>query len=62
MNGINGHFGQPPNPWQEHKTQDGRAYYYNTFTKVTQWTKPEEMMGPAEVRNGWFPWHPTDTD
>lgn len=48
MNGANGHYGQP-NPWQEHKTADGRAYYYNTTTKATQWTKPEDMMTPAEV-------------
>jgi pre-mRNA-processing factor 40 len=48
MNGANGHFGQP-NPWQEHKTPDGRLYYYNPLTKVTQWTKPEDMMTGAEV-------------
>lgn len=50
MNGING---QIPLPgvaiWQEHRTADGRTYYYNTATKVTQWTKPEDIMSPAEV-------------
>lgn len=35
--------------WQEHRTPDGRSYYYNAATKVTQWTKPEELMAPAEV-------------
>lgn len=35
--------------WQEHRTPDGRTYYYNPLTKVTQWTKPEDMMSPAEV-------------
>jgi pre-mRNA-processing factor 40 len=46
-------FGQTPPPgiWQEHKTPEGRAYYYNSVTKITQWTKPEEMMTAAEVRS-----------
>lgn len=48
MNGVNGHYGQP-SLWQEFKSSDGRVYYYNPMTKVTQWTKPEEMMTPAEV-------------
>lgn len=41
----------PPNDslWQEHRTPDGRLYYYNPVTKDTQWTKPMEMMSPAEV-------------
>lgn len=52
MNGFPapGPYGQPPSAWQEHRTPDGRAYFYNSTTKVTQWTKPEEMMTPAEVR------------
>lgn len=46
---------QPPIPplpglWQEARAPDGRVYYYNTQTKATQWTKPAELMGPAEVR------------
>lgn len=49
-------YGQPASAWQEHHTPDGRAYYYNSTTKATQWTKPEEMMTPAEV--GHF--HPFD--
>lgn len=36
-------------PWQEARAADGRVYYYNTLTKATQWTKPEEMMSAAEV-------------
>ncbi|GKT40078.1 pre-mRNA-processing protein prp40 [Colletotrichum spaethianum] len=48
MNGAGSPYGQPP-AWQEHRTPDGRAYYYNAATKVTQWTKPEDMMTPAEV-------------
>lgn len=48
MNGVGSPFPQP-GPWQEHRTPDGRSYYYNAITKVTQWTKPEELMSPAEV-------------
>lgn len=54
MNGTNGHYGQQP--WQEHKTADGRPYYYNNITKVTQWTKPEDMMSPAERALANQPW------
>lgn len=42
-------FPPPAGTWQEHRTPDGRIYYYNAITKVTQWTKPEEIMTPAEV-------------
>jgi pre-mRNA-processing factor 40 len=48
MNGINGHAAAPA-LWQEARNADGRVYYYNTITKETQWTKPEELMTPAEV-------------
>lgn len=50
MNGMPGHFPPPGGAtWTEHRTPDGRVYYYNPLTKVTQWTKPEEMMTPAEA-------------
>lgn len=50
MNGINGHAGlAAPALWQEARNADGRVYYYNTITKATQWTKPEDLMSPAEV-------------
>jgi hypothetical protein len=44
MNGV-----PPPRLWQEARNGDGRVYYYNVQTKATQWTKPEELMTPAEV-------------
>ncbi|POS77178.1 hypothetical protein DHEL01_v204422 [Diaporthe helianthi] len=57
MNGLNGQFPQPGAAiWQEHRTPDGRLYYYNAATKVTQWTKPEEMMSPAERALANQPW------
>lgn len=49
MNGFKAPHGQQGTAWQEHQTPDGRSYFYNSVTKVTQWTKPEDMMGPAEV-------------
>ncbi|KAF7547888.1 hypothetical protein G7046_g8867 [Stylonectria norvegica] len=49
MNGFGSPYGQPTSAWQEHRTPDGRAYYYNATSKETQWTKPEDMMSPAEV-------------
>ena len=44
MNGING-----AALWSQASTPEGRVYYYNTQTKATQWTKPSELMTPAEV-------------
>ncbi|KAB5580662.1 hypothetical protein GE09DRAFT_1168059 [Coniochaeta sp. 2T2.1] len=57
MNGMPGHF--PPiggATWTEHRTPDGRVYYYNAMTNVTQWTKPEDMMTPAERALANQPW------
>lgn len=51
MNGMSAPFAPPGSAWSEHRTPDGRVYYYNSLTKVTQWTKPEELMTPVEVRN-----------
>lgn len=52
MNGVNGVPG-PPGLWSEARNADGRVYYYNTQTKATQWTKPLELMSPAEVSAQW---------
>ncbi len=49
MNGMNG-IAAPAGLWQEARNSDGRIYYFNTQTKVTQWDKPVELMNPAEVR------------
>ncbi|ESZ92215.1 hypothetical protein SBOR_7402 [Sclerotinia borealis F-4128] len=55
MNGINGHLAAPA-LWQEARNADGRVYYYNTITKATQWTKPEDLMTPAERALSNQPW------
>ncbi|KAJ2894906.1 hypothetical protein MKZ38_007103 [Zalerion maritima] len=57
MNGTVGHFGPPAaSSWQEYKTPDGRTYYYDSNSKQTQWTKPQEMMTPAERALANQPW------
>eukprot|EP01026_Neomeris_dumetosa_P056049 TRINITY_DN5117_c0_g1_i2.p1 TRINITY_DN5117_c0_g1~~TRINITY_DN5117_c0_g1_i2.p1 ORF type:complete len:488 (-),score=70.16 TRINITY_DN5117_c0_g1_i2:328-1791(-) len=33
-----------PAGWQVYYTQDGKAYYYNQMTGVTQWDPPQESM------------------
>ncbi|KAJ5047278.1 uncharacterized protein L3040_003112 [Drepanopeziza brunnea f. sp. 'multigermtubi'] len=53
--GINGHAAAPP-LWSEARNADGRIYYYNTITKATQWTKPEDLMTPAERALANQPW------
>lgn len=51
MNGL-------PALWAEARAADGRVYYYNTQTKATQWTKPEDLNAGPEVRKcaflGWI--------
>lgn len=44
--------GFPPSQqgeWSEHKSPDGRVYYYNNVTKQSAWEKPDELKTPAEV-------------
>jgi len=53
MDGTNG-VAAPPALWSEARNAEGRVYYYNTVTKATQWTKPTDLMTPAEVDNSVF--------
>ncbi len=39
----------PACDWSEHKSPDGRTYYYNGKTKQSLWEKPDELKTPAEV-------------
>lgn len=36
--------------WTEHKSLDGKTYYYNTETKQSTWEKPDDLKSPAEVQ------------
>lgn len=42
--------GAPTTEWTEHKSPDGRTYYYNNVTKQSLWEKPDELKTIAEVR------------
>ncbi len=35
--------------WIEYHTSDGRPYYYNSTTGVTQWERPAEMDAPVSA-------------
>ncbi|KAF2667525.1 hypothetical protein BT63DRAFT_389325 [Microthyrium microscopicum] len=45
-----------PGLWQEAHAADGRVYYYNTQTKATSWSKPADMLSPAERALAESPW------
>ncbi|OQE31457.1 hypothetical protein PENSTE_c001G00606 [Penicillium steckii] len=55
MNPMAGPAGAAP-LWQEARNAEGRAYYYNVQTKVTQWAKPAELMTPVERALANQPW------
>lgn len=42
-------FPPPTCEWSEHKSPDGRTYYYNSITKQSAWEKPDELKTTAEV-------------
>ncbi|ESN94438.1 hypothetical protein HELRODRAFT_107767 [Helobdella robusta] len=43
-------------PWSEHKSPDGRTYYYNSETKQSTWVKPDEFKTEAELLLSKCPW------
>lgn len=42
--------------WTEHKSPDGRTYYYNSITKQSAWEKPDELKTNAEKLLSACPW------
>ncbi|XP_004289761.1 PREDICTED: pre-mRNA-processing protein 40A-like [Fragaria vesca subsp. vesca] len=40
--------GGNPAEWIDHKSADGRRFYYNRRTKLSTWEKPLELMTPLE--------------
>ncbi|KAL0274675.1 UNVERIFIED_CONTAM: hypothetical protein PYX00_002747 [Menopon gallinae] len=50
------------NIWTEHKSPDGRTYYYNTVTKHSLWEKPDELKTPTELLLSRCPWKEYKSD
>lgn len=48
--------------WTEHKSLDGKIYYYNTLTKQSTWEKPDELKSPAEQMLSKCPWKEYKSD
>ncbi|ETO23606.1 hypothetical protein RFI_13572 [Reticulomyxa filosa] len=61
--------------WQELRTEDGLAYYFNRVTQETTWDKPEELMTDEEkqssknydysivmIKQSAWVWVPDETD
>lgn len=44
----------PTSKWSEHKSPDGRTYYYNNITKQSSWDKPDELKTVIEVSHNIF--------
>uniref|UniRef100_A0A673LZE2 Pre-mRNA-processing factor 40 homolog A n=1 Tax=Sinocyclocheilus rhinocerous TaxID=307959 RepID=A0A673LZE2_9TELE len=52
----------PKSVWTEHKSLDGKTYYYNTETKQSTWEKPDELKSPAEQMFSKCPWKEYKSD
>ncbi|XP_043930839.1 pre-mRNA-processing factor 40 homolog A isoform X2 [Protopterus annectens] len=48
--------------WTEHKSPDGRTYFYNTETKQSTWEKPDELKTAAEQLLSKCPWKEYKSD
>uniref|UniRef100_A0A8C5PPC0 Pre-mRNA-processing factor 40 homolog B n=1 Tax=Leptobrachium leishanense TaxID=445787 RepID=A0A8C5PPC0_9ANUR len=48
--------------WTEHKSPDGRTYYYNVETKQSTWEKPDDLKTPAEQLLSKCPWKEFKSD
>uniref|UniRef100_A0A8D0A2H7 Pre-mRNA-processing factor 40 homolog A n=1 Tax=Sander lucioperca TaxID=283035 RepID=A0A8D0A2H7_SANLU len=48
--------------WTEHKSLDGKTYFYNTETKQSTWEKPDDLKSPAEQMLSKCPWKEYKSD
>ncbi|XP_063789599.1 pre-mRNA-processing factor 40 homolog A isoform X3 [Pseudophryne corroboree] len=53
---------RPKSLWTEHKSPDGRTYYYNIETKQSTWEKPDDMKTPTEQLLSKCPWKEFKSD
>ncbi|XP_073401731.1 pre-mRNA-processing factor 40 homolog A isoform X1 [Dendrobates tinctorius] len=53
---------KPKSMWTEHKSPDGRIYYYNIETKQSTWEKPDEMKTAVEQMLSKCPWKEFKSD
>ena len=48
--------------WTEHKSPDGRIYFYNTVTKQSAWEKPSCLKSEVERLLAACPWKEYTSD
>ena len=48
--------------WTEHKSPDGRIYFYNTVTKASVWEKPDALKTETELLLAKCPWKEYKSD
>ncbi|OCT61068.1 pre-mRNA-processing factor 40 homolog A [Xenopus laevis] len=48
--------------WTEHKSPDGRTYYYNAETKQSTWETPDDLKTPTEQLLSKCPWKEFKSD
>ena len=48
--------------WTEHKSPDGRIYFYNTVTKQSVWDKPDALKSTTELLLAKCPWKEYKSD
>ena len=48
--------------WSEHKSLDGKTYFYNKETKESIWEKPDDLKTPAELLLSKCPWKEHHSD
>ncbi|NXF41022.1 PR40A factor, partial [Nyctibius bracteatus] len=59
---VNEEHSKQKTTWTEHKSPDGRTYYYNTETKQSTWEKPDDLKTPAEQLLSKCPWKEYKSD
>lgn len=51
-----------PSKWTEHKSPDGRTYFYNATTRQSSWEKPDCLKTTAEKLLAQCPWKEYTSD